>query len=62
VKLRIKVVVEKHGKDYVAYPKGIHAVVVGEGDTADAAIEDLRSALRFHIETFGKEGFDLTED
>jgi hypothetical protein len=58
---KVKIVVEKHGKEYVAYPKGINAVVVGEGDTAEAAIEDLRSALRFHFESFGTEGFEEEE-
>lgn len=49
----IKVVVEKHSDGYVAYPLGVHGVVVGEGDTYDAALDDLKSALNFHVETFG---------
>ena len=49
----VKLVVEKHPDGYVAYPLGIQGVVVGEGDTFDEAIADLKSALRFHVETFG---------
>jgi predicted RNase H-like HicB family nuclease len=55
----IKIVVEKHSDGYVAYPLGIKGVVVGEGDTYEAALEDVKSAIRFHIETFGS---DLLED
>jgi predicted RNase H-like HicB family nuclease len=39
----------------VAYPAGIAGVVVGQGDTFDEALHDVQSALRFHIETFGRE-------
>jgi predicted RNase H-like HicB family nuclease len=51
----IKVVVEKHSDGYVAYPLGLKGVVVGEGDTYEDALADVRSAIRFHIETFGDE-------
>jgi len=54
----IKVVVEKHRDGYVAYPLGMKGVVVGEGDTYDEALADVRSAIRFHIETFGSEVLD----
>jgi predicted RNase H-like HicB family nuclease len=50
----IKIIVEKHTDGYVAYPLGIQGVVVGEGDTYEAALADLKSAIQFHIETFGK--------
>jgi predicted RNase H-like HicB family nuclease len=49
----VKIIVEKHADGYVAYPLGIPGVVVGQGDTYDAALADCTSALRFHIETFG---------
>lgn len=49
----IKIVVEKHSDGYVAYPLGIEGVVVGEGDTYEAALADVKSAIQFHIETFG---------
>ena len=51
----IKVIVEKHSDGYVAYPLGLKGVVVGEGDTYEEALTDVRSAIRFHIETFGDE-------
>jgi len=50
---QFKVVVEKHADGYVAYPLGIHGVVVGEGDTYEEALADVKSAIEFHIETFG---------
>jgi predicted RNase H-like HicB family nuclease len=49
----LKIIVEKHPDGYVAYPLGIKGVVVGEGDTYEEALADVRSAIRFHIETFG---------
>ena len=52
---QFKVVVEKHPEGYVAYPLGLKGVVVGEGDTYEDALADVRSAIRVHIETFGQE-------
>ena len=51
----IKVIVEKHSDGYVAYPLGLNGVVVGEGDTYEQALADVRSAIRFHMETFVEE-------
>ena len=48
-----KIIVEKHTDGYVAYPLGIKGVVVGEGDTYEEALADVKSAIAFHIETFG---------
>jgi predicted RNase H-like HicB family nuclease len=48
-----KIIVEKHPDGYVAYPLGIKGVVVGEGDTYEEALSDVKSAIRFHIDTFG---------
>lgn len=50
----IKIIVEKHPDGYIAYPLGIQGVVVGEGDTYEDALNDVRSAIAFHIETFGE--------
>jgi predicted RNase H-like HicB family nuclease len=49
----IKIIIEKHKDGYVGYPIGLKGVVVGEGDTYDEALQDIRSAIRFHIKTFG---------
>ncbi len=46
---------EKHADGYVAYPLGLKGVVVGQGDTCEEALSDVKSAIRFNIETFGKE-------
>ena len=51
----IKIVIEKHPDGYIAYPLGINGVVVGEGNTYDEALQDVKSAIRFHIESFGDE-------
>ncbi len=50
---QVKVIVEKHPDGYVAYPLGVKGVVVGQGDTFEAALADVTSAIRFHVETFG---------
>lgn len=51
--------VEKNPDGYVAYPLGLKAVVVGQGDTYEEALADVKSAIKFHIETFGIEMFKL---
>ena len=51
----IKLIVEKHPDGYVAYPLGLKGVVVGEGDSYEEVLADVRSAIRFHIESFGPE-------
>ena len=48
-----KIIVEKHPDGYVAYPLGLKGVVVGQGDTYEEALADVKSAIQFHIETFG---------
>ncbi len=55
---QIKVIVEKHEDGYVAYPLGLKGVVVGEGDTYEEALADVKSAVQFHVETFGPEVLD----
>ncbi|MBW2560750.1 MAG: type II toxin-antitoxin system HicB family antitoxin [Deltaproteobacteria bacterium] len=55
---QLKIIVEKHPDVYVAYPLGLKGVVVGEGDTYEEALDDVKSAIAFHVETFGKEVFE----
>jgi len=52
---KFKIIVEKHPDGYIAYPLGIKGIVVGEGDTYEEALADVKSAIKFHIETFGPE-------
>lgn len=54
-----KIIVEKHADGYVAYPLGLKGIVVGEGDTYEEALSDVKSAIHFHIETFGKDVLDI---
>ena len=56
---QFKIVVEKTSNGYVAYPLGLKGVVVGQGDTYEQALSDVKSAIRFHIETFGSEMLEL---
>ena len=52
---QFKIIVEKHPDGYVAYPLGVKGVVVGQGDTSEQALADVKSAIQFHIESFGQE-------
>ena len=56
---QFKIVVEKHPDGYVAYPLGLKGVVVGEGDTCEEALSDVKSAIRFHVETFGDKTMEV---
>lgn len=51
----ITLVVEKYPAGYVAYPLGLVGVVVGQGATHQEAVDDALSAVRFHVETFGRD-------
>ena len=53
-----KVIVEKHADGFVAYPLGLKGAVVGQGDTYEDALADVRSAIQFHVDTFGPEVFE----
>lgn len=52
---KFKIIVERHSDGYVAYPLGLKGVIVGEGDTYEEALADVKSAIAFHVETFGPE-------
>ena len=56
--MQFKVIIKKHPDGYVAYPLGLKGVVVGEGDTYEEALNNVNSAIRFHIDTFGNEVFE----
>lgn len=53
----MKIVIEKHEDGYIAYPVGMKGVVVGEGNSYEEALADVKSAVAFHIESFGKDAF-----
>jgi len=57
----LKIIIEKHADGYVAYPVGIPGVVVGQGDSYEAALNDVKSAIKFHLETFGPQSLDADE-
>jgi predicted RNase H-like HicB family nuclease len=39
----------------------LKGVIVSQGETYEAVLQDVKSAIRFHIETFGLEVFDNAE-
>lgn len=54
----LKVIIEKHSDGYIGYPLGLKGIVVGQGDSYEEALKDVKSAILFHIETFGDEVFE----
>jgi len=56
---QLKIIVEKHSDGYVAYPLGLKGFVVGQGDTYEEALSDVKSAIRFHIDSFGEEVLEV---
>jgi predicted RNase H-like HicB family nuclease len=54
-----KIIVEKYADGYVAYPLGLKGVVVGQGDTYEEALADVKSAISFHRETFGENVLEI---
>jgi predicted RNase H-like HicB family nuclease len=56
---QLKIIVEKHPDGYVAYPLGLKGVVVGQGDSYEDALSDVKSAIRFHVESFEKAVLDV---
>ena len=51
----LKIIVEKHSDGYVAYPIGIVGAIVGQGDTYEEALADVKSVIACYAEVFGKE-------
>lgn len=52
-----QIIIEEWPDAYTAYPIGVKGVVVAEGDTYEDALAEIRSAIQFHIETFGRDAF-----
>lgn len=52
---QLKIIVEKHLEGYSAYPIGFKGIVVGEGNTFEQALADMKSAIPLCAEAFGKE-------
>lgn len=48
----IKIVIGKHSDGFVAYPAGLKGVVVGEEDTREEAVADVKSVVEFHLKSF----------
>ena len=54
----VRIIIEKHAEGYVGYPAGIQGVVVGQGNAYEEALSDVQSAIRFHIESFGRQALN----
>lgn len=57
---QFKIVIEKHPDGYVASPIGVVGAIVGQGDTYEEALSDVKSAIACYIEVFGKEMLEDT--
>jgi hypothetical protein len=56
----LKIIVEKRPGGYVAYPLGLKGEVVGDGNIYEEAL-DVKSAIKFLLETFEKDIFETKE-
>jgi hypothetical protein len=56
---QLKIVVEKHADRFVAYPAGMKGHFVGEGNTCEEAMSEVKSAMMFNIKTFGQEVIEV---
>ncbi|MGK7932238.1 MAG: hypothetical protein AB4041_12500 [Microcystaceae cyanobacterium] len=56
----LKIIVEKYSDGYVAYPIGVVGGIVGQGETYEEALSDVKSAIACYIEVFGKEMLEDT--
>ncbi len=59
--MNIKFIVEQHVDGFIAYPLGVNGIVAGQGNSYNEALESAKSALKFHIETFGDEVLDAEQ-
>lgn len=62
MKKKLTIIAEHHEDGWVAYPARSQAVIVGQGETCESAVEDLRSAVKFHVATFGADSLDFEKD
>ncbi len=54
----VHVRVECGDRGYVAHAIGLRGTVVSDGASFEEVLSNIRSAIVFHIETFGAEAFD----
>lgn len=52
---QIKIIVEKHTQGYSAYPIGFKGIVVGDGNTFEEALANMKSELPLCAQAFGEE-------
>lgn len=52
---QFKIIIEKHPDGYVAYPLGLVGAVVGQGQTYEEALADVKSAIACYLEEFGEQ-------
>ena len=54
----LKILIEKYPDGDVAYPLGVVGAIVGQGETYEAALADVKSAIACYIDVFGKDFLD----
>lgn len=61
--MKIEVIVEGSGESWAASSDSpaLHGAVGAVGDTRDEAIEQFRSAVKFHIEGLREDGQDVAD-
>ena len=57
---QLKIIIEKNSDGYIAYPIGVVGAIVGQGNTYEEALSDVKSAINCYIEVFGKEMLEDT--
>lgn len=57
---QFKILIEKHPDGYVAYPVDIVGALVGQGETYEKALSDVKFAIACYAEVFGQEMLDGT--
>lgn len=53
VRSLVGITIEKHPDGYVAYPIDVVGAIVGQGDTYEEALSDVKSAIACYVEVFG---------
>ncbi len=59
---QVKIVIEKHSDGYVAYPIGLTGVIVGQADTYDEALTDVKSAIACYVEVVRENMLNVIRD
>jgi len=51
----VSVIIKRHDDGYGAFPLDLRGVCVAQGNSLEEALREVRSAICFHLETFGSD-------